>query len=50
MGVPVSVVPEVLRWAVERSGRSLEELERGAGRLRISDWLSGAKRPTLTQV
>lgn len=47
MGVPVNVVPEVLSWAVERSGRSVEELERGD--LRVSEWLSGAK-PTLTQV
>lgn len=48
MGVSVTIVPEVLSWAVERSGRSIEEFERGD--LRVSDWLSGAKQPTLTQM
>ena len=40
----VSVAPQMIRWARERSGRSAEELE---GRFpKLSEWETGEGQPT----
>src|SRR5580704_12718579 len=44
----VSVAPQMLRWARERSGRSAEELERRFPKL--SEWEAGEGQPTLRQL
>src|SRR6266568_856778 len=44
----VSVAPQMLRWARERSGRSAEELERRFPKL--SEWDAGEGQPTLRQL
>lgn len=44
----ISVNPELIRWAVERSGRSLETLARYLPR--IGRWESGEAQPTLKQL
>jgi hypothetical protein len=44
----VSVAPQMIRWARERSGRSAEELE---GRFpKLSEWEAGEGQPTLRQL
>lgn len=42
------VAPEILRWAIERSGRAAEDLERRFPKLQ--DWLNGEAQPTLRQL
>jgi Zn-dependent peptidase ImmA (M78 family) len=44
----VSVAPQMLRWARERSGRSIQELERRFPKL--SEWEAGEGQPTLRQL
>jgi Zn-dependent peptidase ImmA (M78 family)/transcriptional regulator with XRE-family HTH domain len=44
----INVNPELIRWAVERSGRSLETLARYLPR--IGRWESGEAQPTLKQL
>ena len=44
----INVNPELIRWAVERSGRSLETLARYLPR--IDRWESGEAQPTLKQL
>ena len=44
----INVNPELIRWAIERSGRSLETLARGLPRIRR--WESGESQPTLRQL
>ena len=44
----VELQPEVLEWAVARSGRSEEELEKSLPQL--SAWRSGEKKPTFKQL
>ncbi|MGH9897208.1 MAG: DNA-binding protein, partial [bacterium] len=44
----VDVNPELIRWAVERSGRSIEALSRRFPKL--SEWEAGEKQPTLRQL
>jgi Zn-dependent peptidase ImmA (M78 family) len=41
----VNVKPELLRWAVDRSGLPANEYREG-----VQDWLSGDKKPTYTQL
>lgn len=41
----VNVKPELLRWAVDRSGLSADEYREG-----VKDWLSGEKKPTHSQL
>lgn len=48
MPVHVAVQPELLRWAVNRAGLSMEQLQ--AENSKLSEWLSGEKQPTLTQL
>ncbi len=42
----IAVDPGMLRWAVERSGRSREDLSR----FRLDEWMSEATRPTMRQL
>lgn len=44
----VDIKPELIRWACERAGHSVEDLQPKFQRLPA--WLSGAERPTLKQV
>lgn len=44
----INVNPELIRWAIERSGRSLDALARYLPR--IEQWESGEARPTLRQL
>lgn len=44
----MEVVPEILRWAVERSGKDLETLERRFPRLNA--WMERESAPTLRQL
>ena len=46
MASRVSVAPLVLQWAVDRSGRSAEDL----AKFPISEWLAGATSPTMRQL
>jgi Zn-dependent peptidase ImmA (M78 family) len=41
----VDVKPELLRWAVDRSGLPTDEYRQG-----VQDWLSGVKKPTYAQL
>lgn len=51
MTVRVDVEPELLQWAVERSGRADEELwTKSFPRSRYEAWVTRAARPTLTQL
>lgn len=45
--VKVDIKESVLRWAIERSGQSIDELE---FKFPISDWLSHKKSPTILQL
>jgi Zn-dependent peptidase ImmA (M78 family) len=48
MAETVDVKPELIRWAVKRSGLPLDEL---AARFpKLGDWQSGARQPTLKQL
>lgn len=47
MAVEVTIKPEVLEWALERSELAENELEKKFPKLK--DWLSGSKKPTLAQ-
>jgi Zn-dependent peptidase ImmA (M78 family) len=42
------VAPEILRWAIERSGRAAEDLQRRFPKLQ--DWLNREAQPTLRQL
>lgn len=44
----INVNPELIRWAIERSGRSVDTLARGLPRIRR--WESGESQPTLRQL
>ncbi len=48
MSLRVPVNPELLRWALRRSGRTLEGLSRRFKKL--GDWLEGKVQPTLNQL
>ena len=50
MGVRVEVRPEMLGWAIERSGRPEEELRNNAKFKFLDAWQSGEKLPTLVQL
>lgn len=47
MAVEVTIHPEVLEWALERSGLSEKEVEKRFPKLK--EWKSGSKKPTLPQ-
>lgn len=44
----VAVSEDILRWALDRSGQTIEDVLPGFPRLR--DWISGEKQPTLHQL
>ncbi|MCA9066108.1 MAG: hypothetical protein KDA96_23735, partial [Planctomycetaceae bacterium] len=44
----VAVKPEILRWAVLRSGLPMEDLQEKHPRL--NDWLEGIRQPALRQL
>jgi Zn-dependent peptidase ImmA (M78 family) len=46
MSNTVTVNPEVIRWAIDRSGLKMEKLEQ----FPIKEWKSGKKQPTLRQL
>ena len=46
----VAVNEAVLRWAVSRSGRTLDELQSKPDLKRIREWISGQGQPTLRQL
>jgi|JI10StandDraft_1071094.scaffolds.fasta_scaffold31067_3 Zn-dependent peptidase ImmA (M78 family) len=46
----VSVSPSVLQWAIDSSGRRLEELAGKQGLKHLPDWLAGSKAPTYKQL
>ncbi|MEO0532212.1 MAG: DNA-binding protein, partial [Planctomycetota bacterium] len=45
MAQRIDIKPELLQWAVDRSGKPKEEY-----RERVTDWLSGDVKPTLRQL
>jgi Zn-dependent peptidase ImmA (M78 family) len=48
MAETVAVKPELIRWAMERSGRSVDELSVAFPKL--GEWLNGERQPTLRQL
>ena len=46
--VRATVKPELLRWAIYRSGRKIEELRQRFKNLNL--WLKGEAKPTLKQL
>ncbi len=47
MAIEVTIEPEVLKWALERSGLPENEIEKRFPKMK--DWKSGTKKPTLPQ-
>jgi len=50
MAQTVSIKPELLRWAIDRSGLAEEELRADARLKKLDEWLSGDRKPTLRQL
>lgn len=48
MRVPVK--PEVLVWACERAGHSVDSFARAHPRMDLEDWIAGQRQPTLKQL
>ena len=46
----VAVKESLLHWAMERSGKSAEELAKMQGMRKIKEWMSGDLKPTLRQL
>jgi Zn-dependent peptidase ImmA (M78 family) len=46
----VAVATAVLRWALERAGRSEDDLQKNRKFSKIREWLSGETQPTLRQL
>jgi len=46
----IAVSTDVLRWAVHRSGRSLDSLASRPQLRRVQEWVAGETRPTLRQL
>ena len=46
----VAVKPELLRWAIDRSGVAVDELRKKAQFKKIDAWLSGERPPTFRQL
>ena len=49
MDTRVSITPEVLRWAVQRTGRTVEELSQQSDFKKLPLWIAGTSEPTLRQ-
>lgn len=47
-GIVANVKPELLRWAIDRSGVPIEELDRKFPKL--TDWIHGERQPTFRQL
>jgi len=50
MSVGVPVKAELLHWASERAGHDLDAMAARFPKLKIHDWVTGAKQPTLKQL
>ena len=50
MPVRVTVKPELLRWARERSGLTVETLSKNRSLAKLPQWELGTRRPTLRQL
>lgn len=48
--VRVPVKPELLRWACERSGDSVDRFIERHEKIKLDEWLSGKSRPTIKQL
>lgn len=48
--IRVDVKPDLLLWACERAGRSIDLLAQRQSFRKLPDWVSGAARPTLRQL
>ena len=48
--IRVDVKPDLLLWACERAGRSIDSLAQRQSFRKLPDWVSGAARPTLRQL
>lgn len=46
----VAVAPQVLRWACERSGDTVDTFTERHPRVRLGEWISGEAAPTLKQL
>lgn len=46
----VDVKPDLLLWACERAGRSIDSLAQQQSFRKLPDWISGDERPTLKQL
>lgn len=50
MSQRVAIQPELLRWACERTGASVESFAEAHPKLRVQAWVSGESAPTLKQL
>ena len=48
--IRVDVKPDLLLWACERAGRSIDLLAQRQSFRKLPDWVSGEARPTLRQL
>ena len=46
----ISVKEPLLRWAMERSGKSIDDLSKKPQMNKLGEWLSGSSKPTLRQL
>ena len=46
----VSVNKSILQWAIQRSGKSVDELAKGQSMKKIKEWINGESEPTLKQL
>lgn len=49
MNTRVPIAPEVLKWAVQKTGRTVEELSQQPRFHRLPSWIAGTDQPTLRQ-
>lgn len=50
VSVPVTVNPELLRWAIDRAGLQVEDLVNVQDFKKLPDWLDGKANPTFRQL
>ena len=46
----VSVNKSILQWAIQRSGKSVDELAKGQSMKKLKEWVNGESEPTLKQL